>query len=87
MRQGVVMADIAIHNVRDLGPDARRALEVLLGRRLAEEEQVSVTALAARLGTLWRRAQNRGRAPSGKPPRDVGERANDPQRRTRISDR
>jgi hypothetical protein len=42
------MAEIAIHNVRDLGQDARRALEVLLGRRLAEEEQVSVTALAAR---------------------------------------
>ena len=48
MRQGVVMAEIAIHNVRDLAQDARRALEALLGRRLAEEEQVSVTALAAR---------------------------------------
>jgi hypothetical protein len=48
MRQGMVMAEIAIHNVRDLGQDARRALEALLGRRLAEEEQVSVTALAAR---------------------------------------
>jgi hypothetical protein len=42
------MAEIAIHNVRDLEQDARRALEALLGRRLAEEEQVSVTALAAR---------------------------------------
>jgi len=48
MSQGVDMAEIAIHNVRDLGQDARRALEALLGRRLAEEEQVSVTALAAR---------------------------------------
>ena len=48
MKQGVVMADIAIHNVRDLGQDARRTLEALLGRRLAEGEQVSVTALAAR---------------------------------------
>jgi len=42
------MAEIAIHNVRDLGEDARRALEALLGRQLAEEEQVGVTALAAR---------------------------------------
>jgi hypothetical protein len=42
------MAEIAIHNVRDLGEDARRALESLLGRQLAEEEQVGVTALAAR---------------------------------------
>jgi len=42
------MAEIAIRNVRDLGGDARRALEALLGRRLAEEEQVGVTALAAR---------------------------------------
>lgn len=43
------MAEIAIHNVRDLGQDARRAVEALLGRRLEEEEQVGVTALAARL--------------------------------------
>jgi hypothetical protein len=42
------MAEITIHNVRDLGQAARQALEALLGRRLAEEEQVSVTALAAR---------------------------------------
>lgn len=42
------MAEIAIHNVRDLGEDARRALEALLGRQLAEEEQVGVTALAPR---------------------------------------
>jgi hypothetical protein len=42
------MAEIAFHCVRDLGEDARRALEALLGRRLAEEEQVGVTALAAR---------------------------------------
>jgi hypothetical protein len=42
------MAEIAIHDVRNLGQDARRALEALLGRRLAEEEQVGVTALAAR---------------------------------------
>jgi hypothetical protein len=28
------MAEIAIHNVRDLGEDARRALEALLGRQL-----------------------------------------------------
>ena len=42
------MAEIAIRNVRDLGEDARRTLEALLGRRLAEEEQVGVTALAAR---------------------------------------
>ncbi len=42
------MAEITIRNVRDLGEDARRTLEALLGRRLAEEEQVSVTALAAR---------------------------------------
>ena len=48
MRLGVLMAEITIHNVRDLGQDARRALEALLGRQLAEEEQVSVTALAAR---------------------------------------
>ena len=48
MSQRLEMAEIAIHNVRDLGQDARRALEALLGRRLAEEEQVSVTALAAR---------------------------------------
>jgi len=37
------MAEIAIRNVRDLGEDARRTLEALLGRRLAEEEQVGVT--------------------------------------------
>ena len=42
------MAEIAIRSVRDLGEDARRALEALLGRQLAEEEQVGVTALAAR---------------------------------------
>ena len=42
------MAEIAIHNVRDLGQEARRALEALRGRRLAEGEQVSLTALAAR---------------------------------------
>jgi hypothetical protein len=46
------MAEIAIHNVRDLGQDARRALEALLGRRLAEEEQVGVPALAARPAPL-----------------------------------
>jgi hypothetical protein len=46
------MAEIAIHNVRDLGQDARRALEALLGRRLAEEEQVGVTASAARWAPL-----------------------------------
>ena len=34
------------------GQDARRALEALLGRRLAEEEQVSVTALPARRAPL-----------------------------------
>jgi len=42
------MAEMAIRSVRDLGEDARRALEALLGRQLAEEEQVGVTALAAR---------------------------------------
>jgi hypothetical protein len=42
------MAEIAIRNVRDLGEDARRTLEALLGRRLAEQEQVSVTASGAR---------------------------------------
>jgi hypothetical protein len=42
------MAEIAIHNVSDLGEDARRALEALLGRELAAEEQVGVTALGAR---------------------------------------
>ncbi len=42
------MPEISIHNVRDLGQDARRALEALLGRRLAEEEQISVTALPVR---------------------------------------
>ena len=52
MSQGVDMAEIAIRNVRDLGQDARRALEALLGRRLAEEEQVSVAALAARPAPL-----------------------------------
>lgn len=41
------MPEILIHNVRDLGHDARLALEALLGRKLAEEEQVSVTALPA----------------------------------------
>jgi len=41
------MAEIAVHNVKDLGQDARRALEDLLGRRLAEEEQITVTAQAA----------------------------------------
>ena len=46
------MAEIAIHNVRDLGQDARRALEALLGRRLAEEEQMGVTALTARPAPL-----------------------------------
>ena len=49
------MAEIAIHNVRDLGEDARRALEALLGRQLAEEEQVGVTALAARPAPTYRR--------------------------------
>lgn len=44
----VLMAEIAIHNVRDLGQDARRALEALLGRQLAEEEQASVTTMGAR---------------------------------------
>ena len=48
MKQGVVMVEIAIQNVRDLDQDARRALEALLDRRLAEGEQASVTALAAR---------------------------------------
>ncbi len=42
------MAEISIHNVRDLGEDARRALEALLGRRLGEEEQISVTVLPPR---------------------------------------
>jgi hypothetical protein len=46
MRLGVLMAEITIHNVRDLGQDARRTLAALLGRRLAEQEQGSVTALA-----------------------------------------
>lgn len=48
MSQAEAMAEIAIHNVRDLGQVPRRALEDLLGRRLAEEEQVGVTAMAAR---------------------------------------
>jgi hypothetical protein len=42
------MAQITIHDVRDLDQDARRTLETLLGRQLAEEEQITVTALAAR---------------------------------------
>ena len=42
------MPKISIHNVRDMGQDARRALEGLLGRSLTEEEQVSVTASPAR---------------------------------------
>lgn len=42
------MAEISIRNVRDLGEDARRELEAILGRQLEEEEQVGVTALAAR---------------------------------------
>lgn len=46
------MQEISIHNVRDLGQEARRALEALLGRTLAEEEQVSVTALPARPAPL-----------------------------------
>jgi hypothetical protein len=59
---GVVMAEIAIRNVRDLGESARRALEALLGRQLAEEEQVGVTALGARpapLGDVRRIAAER----------------------------
>ena len=56
------MAEIAIHNVRDLGEHARSALEALLGRRLAEEEQGGVTAFAAR------------RAPSGDARRIAAER-------------
>ena len=56
------MAEIAIRNVRDLGEGARRALEALLGRQLAEEEQVGVTALGARpapLGDVRRIAAER----------------------------
>ena len=73
------MAEIAIHNVRDLGQDARRALEALLGRQLAEEEQVSVTALAGAPGGFRRRAQNCGRAPSGKSQGNVGKRESGPE--------
>ena len=42
------MQEMSIRNVSDLAADARGVLEVLLGRRLAEEEQVTVLALPAR---------------------------------------
>jgi hypothetical protein len=41
------MPEIAIRNVSDLTEDARRALESILGRQLAEGEQVGVTATRA----------------------------------------
>ena len=42
------MSDISIRNVRDLDQGARGFLEAFLGRKLAEEEQVTVMALSAR---------------------------------------
>jgi hypothetical protein len=32
------------HNARDLSPDARQVVEQLLGRQLAEDEQISILA-------------------------------------------
>jgi len=79
MKQGLVMADIAIHNVRDLGQDARRTLEALLGRRLAEGEQVSVDGSGRTPGAFWRRAQNCGGASPGESQGDVEKRGSDPE--------
>jgi hypothetical protein len=41
-----IASDIRIRNVSDLRADVRAALEVLLERKLAEDEQVSVVALS-----------------------------------------
>ena len=40
------MQDVLTREVRDLGADARSILETMLGRKLAEEEQVTVMAFA-----------------------------------------
>jgi len=37
------MASGALHKAGELAPEIRRAVEILLGRRLEAEEQVSVT--------------------------------------------
>jgi hypothetical protein len=42
------MQDVQTRVVRDLGADARSILETMLGRKLAEEEQVTVMAFAPR---------------------------------------
>jgi hypothetical protein len=42
------MQDVLTRVVRDLGADARSILETMLGRKLAEEEQVTVMAFAPR---------------------------------------
>jgi hypothetical protein len=72
------MQNISIQSARDLRPDARAAVESLLGRKLSEEEQVAVMAFpgypapageerriaAQRLGeTLQSMAQSAQRVP------------------------
>ena len=42
------MQDVLTREVRDLGADARSILETMLGRKLAEEEQVTVMAFPPR---------------------------------------
>lgn len=38
------MSNSALRRARDLSPDVRGALEILLGRRLQEEETISIQA-------------------------------------------
>ena len=54
-----------IHNAKDLSPDQKSVLEALLGRRISEEEAISVRATRSAdapewLESSWRSAQQAG---------------------------